>query len=80
MLDCTPVTVRNYINQGKIEAERISIKSAVKGSFKYVIKEEVLLELMKLPKIKSGPTESGTKIGPYRITRVNGELVTERVG
>jgi excisionase family DNA binding protein len=72
--------MRYYVRKGKIKSKRIKYGPR---RFKYVIMEDDLLEFIKNPKmekvrIRGG--KQGSMIGPYRITRVNGELIIERIG
>lgn len=79
-LNISDSLMRYYVREGRIKSRKILTPDSAGSKFKYVITEEALLEFMKLPKRKRGIRKSSTMIGPYRITRVNGELVTERVG
>ncbi len=75
----SPATIRKYCVNGMIKSRMAPARHGLKLK-KYEIKEEDLLKFLKENRLTQGPKASGTKIGPYRITRVNGELITERIG
>ena len=75
----SPATIRKYCVNGALKSKMAPARHDLKLK-KYEIKEKDLLKFLKENRLTQGPKESGTKIGPYRITRINGELVTERVG
>lgn len=70
-------TVHTYCRSGKIKA--IKIPKLGRPGFKYLIEGDDFLRLLNKGPISRGPQEVGTRLGPFRITRVDGNLITERV-
>lgn len=73
-LGISPRSVNTYCSSGRLIGE----KSTGPGHKHWVISKESLLKFRKKARLNCGKN-SGEIIGPFRIRRIAGELITERM-